>query len=156
MKANSVLVLVVICTSFFLFISCAGEQPNNAELIKGTWKGQLSYILGVESKKYSPLLKDSIVAVADSVCTIKDVTVDFSNDKVQFFGVKNTVLPKYFYHWEEDKLIFSKTTSGEELDSLRNPEGTIFRLSKDSLVMNIRVYGGFQIDRVLKLKRMVK
>ena len=162
-EVNVVFAAFVIAIVSFLLISCGAEKPNKAELLKGTWKGDLTYILGVEFKEYSPLLKDSIVEVADSVCTITNVTVNFSNDKVQFFGVKNTLLPKYVYSWEEDKLIFSKPPSrgkqhvqAETLDSVRNREAAVFRLNEDSLVMNISVYGGYQIDRVLKLKRAVK
>lgn len=144
-----------LCIGFLILAGCSPEKKKGIEPIEGTWQGEVWYTRSVEKKEFSELLKDSLTVLADSLYHMKDVTVDVGKQQVQFFGVKGIMPSRYQgYHWEEGKVLFEREPASEEAATGgRVPEGTIYKINRDSLVMNIRVYDTHHIDYLLKLKR---
>ncbi len=100
--------LLVISLVLFICLGCLPKKRNKEELIKGTWKGEVRYIKGIEIREFSPLTQDSTTRLIDSTFTIKDITVDFGKDKAMFFGAQDIIRSGYTYGWEEGGLYFKK------------------------------------------------
>lgn len=152
--------LIILAVILNSALGCKNKDYN--QLIMGDWKGKCSFNSKIDT--YTIFGGDTILMEADSIITLSDILVDFSENKSKIAGVNKMIDKSFNFSWYNGYLNLREkepevlddtgtyTISVEEIFT-----GEIIKLDSDSLIMVLHTfkYSENEKDYFFRLGRFI-
>lgn len=154
------IILAVILNSAF---GCKNISKDYNHLIKGNWQGICSYNSKIDT--YTLIGGDTIKTEADSLVTLQNISIDFSENISKITGVNDKIDKSFKYNWyngylnlreKETEIVDDTGTYSISVEEIFT--GDIIKLDSDSLIMilNTYKYSENEKDYTFRLSKLKK